>query len=116
MMSISISDWIQVVAVLISTLTGIVGIVLSVTAIKQTNISNELAKQAAQEMARPYVDVYFVALGNGRRCLISTSYLLLVNSLTLTILYFMFRELSTVFYQKTQKSFLFVKLFAIIYL
>ena len=58
MMSISISDWIQVIAVVISLVIGSIGIVTSAIAIRQSAIANELTKRAAEDMARPYVNVY----------------------------------------------------------
>ena len=64
-MSISISDWIQAIAVVVSLVTGAISIGLSSIAIKQSAKANEqnalsieLTKQAAEDMARPYVNVY----------------------------------------------------------
>lgn len=64
-MSISISDWIQVIAIVVSLVTGAISIRLSRIAIEQSAKANEqnalsieLTKQAAEDMARPYVNVY----------------------------------------------------------
>ena len=64
-MSISISDLIQAIAVVVSLVTGTISIGLSSIAIKQSAKANEqnalsieLTKQAAEDMARPYVNVY----------------------------------------------------------
>lgn len=57
-MSISISDWIQVIAIVVSLVTSAISIRLSRIAIEQSAKANELTKQAAEDMARPYVNVY----------------------------------------------------------
>ena len=54
----SISDLIQLISIVVSTLTGIIGIILSVKAIRQTNVANNLTRQSAEDMARPYVNIF----------------------------------------------------------
>ena len=54
----SISDLIQLISIGTSTLTSIIGIILSVKAIRQTNVANNLTRQSAEDMARPYVNIF----------------------------------------------------------
>ena len=52
------SDLIQLISIGVSTLTSVIGISLSVKAIRQTNVANNLTRQSAEDMARPYVNIY----------------------------------------------------------
>lgn len=54
----SISDLIQLISIGVSTLTSVIGISLSVKAIRQTNVANNLTRQSAEDMARPYVNIF----------------------------------------------------------
>lgn len=54
----SLSDSIQLLSIIVSTITSIVGIFISVKAIKQTNVANNLTRQSAEDMARPYVNIF----------------------------------------------------------
>lgn len=55
---LDISDWIQVIAITVSLIVGVISIYYTRIAIQQSSKANQLTQQSIEDMAKPFVNVY----------------------------------------------------------
>lgn len=55
---LDISDWIQVIAIIVSLIVGVISLYYTKIAIQQSSKANQLTQRSIEDMAKPYVNAY----------------------------------------------------------